>query len=180
MTRIVEFLGRVQQLVENLAVVLASVALLLMGGIITASVLGRQLFFRPIPDDLLMVGLLMVPVIALPLAYIERYRGHISVTITTDWMGTRVLGLLRAFGSICMGVFFGGIAWMIALRVPQDFARGTYHDGVFQIPAWPMKIVFAIGIAIFILRLCVSVAQGLITFATGRAPETPVYRHGEE
>ena len=180
MTRIVDFLGRVQKLVENLAVVLASVALLLMGGIITASVLGRQLFLRPIPDDLLMVGLLMVPVIALPLAYIERYRGHISVTITTDWMGKRVLGLLRAFGALCMGVFFGGIAWMIVLRVPQDIARGTFHDGVFQIPAWPMKIVFGLGIAIFILRLCISVAQGLTTFVTGREIAGPVYRHGED
>lgn len=180
MTRLADLLERVLQLAENLAVVLASLALLAMGGIITASVLGRQLFLRPIPDDLLMVGLLMVPVIALPLAYIERYRGHISVTITTDWMGKRVLGLLRTLGALCMGVFFGGIAWMIVLRVPQDIARGTFHDGVFQIPAWPMKIVFAAGIAIFILRLCVSAVQGLITFATGQTPETPVYRHGDE
>lgn len=180
MTRITQLLERVLQLVENLAVALACLALLVMGGIITGSVLGRQLFLRPIPDDLLMVGLLMVPVIALPLAYIERYRGHISVTITTDWMGTRVLGLLRSLGAVCMGVFFGGIAWMIVQRVPQDIARGTYHDGVFQIPAWPMKIVFAIGIAVFMLRLSISFIHGLVTFATGREPVTPVYRHGEE
>lgn len=180
MTQITAILERALQLIENLAVALACLALLLMGGIITASVLGRQLFLRPIPDDLLMVGLLMVPVIALPLAYIERYRGHISVTITTDWMGTRILGLLRSLGAVCMAVFFGGIAWMIVQRVPQDIARGTFHDGVFQIPAWPMKIVFAIGIAVFLVRLCISFTQGLVTFVTGREPTTPVYRHGEE
>lgn len=180
MIRIAHILQRLLSVAENLAMGLAGLALLLMGGIVTASVLGRQFFLRPIPDDLLMVGLLMVPVIALPLAYVERYRGHITVTITTDWMGTRALGLLRVLGALCMGVFFGAMGWMIATQVPRELARGTFYDGVLGVPTWPMKAVFGLGIALFLLRLVVSVIEGLHVFLTGRDIPPPVYRRAED
>ena len=39
--------------------------------IVTGSVIGRSAFNYPLPDDLLIVGLLMVVVITFPLAYIR-------------------------------------------------------------------------------------------------------------
>ena len=160
-------LNRIQTALEDAALVLAGGVLLAMGLIIVASILGKVLFLRPIPDDLLMVGLLNVAVIALPLAYVERMRGHITVTVTTDWMGPRALGALRAFGSLAMAVFFGGIGFMIARRMPDEIAKGAYYDGVLQIPTWPMKLIFGAAILLFVARLCVSIVQGLHTALTG-------------
>ncbi|GAB5469064.1 MAG: hypothetical protein Kilf2KO_20940 [Rhodospirillales bacterium] len=155
---------------ERLALIVAGLALLTMGGIITASVIGRQAFNAPIPDDLIMVGLLMVCVIALPFAFIESQRGHIAVTVTTDWMPPRAQGLLRAFGSLIMAIFFGAIGYMVAQRLPREIDQGTYYDGTLEILTWPMKIVFAAGIALFVLRLLVSIVEGLRTFFTGQPP----------
>ncbi len=155
-------------LLERLAVIVAGIALLIMGGIVTASVLGRQLFNEPIPDDLIMVGLLMVCVIALPLAYIESRRGHIEVTVTTNWLPPRGLGLLRAFGSLIMLLFFGAIGFMVAQRLPREISQGTYYDGRLEILTWPMKVVFAVGISLFVIRLAVSIIAGLHTFVTGK------------
>ena len=67
--------------IENAAMWLACAALFLMGAIVTASVIGRVAFNLPVPDDLIMVGLLMVCVIVLPLAFVERADGHIAVTV---------------------------------------------------------------------------------------------------
>lgn len=152
---------------EKVALAGAGAILLLMGGIMTASVLGKELFLRPIPDDLLMIGLLNVGVIALPLAYVECSRGHIAVTITTDWMGVRVLGALRAFGALAMGVFFGSIGYMVSIRMPTEIARGAYYDGILQIPTWPMKAVFGFGILLLVLRLIASIVGGIHTAITG-------------
>lgn len=163
----------VQQWLENAAVVIASLLLLTMGGIITASVLGRQLFLKPIPDDLRMVGLLTVGVIALPLAFVERHQGHIAVSVTTDWMSTRAKGVLRAFGALAMAVFFSGVGYMVTSRLPREIARGTYYDGPLQIPTWPMKVVFAAAVVLLVLRLCISIWQGLATAVTGVAPDAP-------
>ena len=158
---------RILSALEHVALAVASVILLLMGGIMTASVLGKLLFVMPIPDDLLMVGLLNVAVIALPLAYVESTRGHISVTITTDWLGARALGGLRAFGALAMAVFFGGIGYMVLLRMPAEFSRGAYYDGVLQIPTWPMKALFGFSILLLVLRLLSSIVGGIRTAITG-------------
>ncbi len=166
-------LRRVQSLVENAAMILAGLVLLTMGLIIVASILGKVLFLRPIPDDLLMVGLLNVAVIVLPLAYVERHRGHITVTVTTDWMGTRALGALRMLGAFAMAVFFGGIGFMVARRMPDEIAKGAYYDGVLQIPTWPMKAVFGAAILLFVARLILSMIDGLRTFRTGRDDTGP-------
>lgn len=169
---------RLLALLEGAAVAVAGLSLLAMGGIVTASVIGRQAFLSPIPDDLVMIGLLMVCVIALPLAFIERHRGHIAVTVTTDWLGVRAQGALRALGALAMGVFFGGIGVMVSLKLPREISENTYYDGVLEIPTWPMKIVFALGIALFLIRLAVSFAGGIRTAITGEAPPPVADRHG--
>lgn len=166
-------LRKTQALIEDAALILAGFVLLTMGAIVVVSILGKHLFLRPIPDDLLMVGLLNVAVIALPLAYVERMRGHIAVTVTTDWMGTRAKGVLRAFGSFAMAIFFGGIGFMIVRRMPDEIAKNAYYDGVLQIPTWPMKAVYGIAITLFFLRLLVSIAQGIHTAITGQDDDLP-------
>jgi TRAP-type C4-dicarboxylate transport system permease small subunit len=152
---------------ETAALSLAGLVLLVMGLIIVSSILGKTLFSRPIPDDLLMVGLLNVAVITLPLAYVERQRGHIAVTITTDWLGIRAKGALRAFGALAMAVFFGGIGFMVARRMPDEITRGAYYDGSLQIPTWPMKAVFGAAVLLFVARLVLSVIEGIQTAVTG-------------
>lgn len=168
-------LRKVQTALENVALAGAGLLLLLMGLIIVASILGKHLFLAPIPDDLLMVGLLNVAVIVLPLAFVERMRGHINVTITTDWLGLRAIGALRALGSLAMAVFFGGIGFMIVQRMPEELSRGAYYDGLLQIPTWPMKALFGAAILLFVVRLVFSIADGLHTACTGEdnAPPSP-------
>lgn len=173
MTSVGTSVRKAQSLLENLAMILAGIVLLTMGLIIVFSILGKVLFLRPIPDDLLMVGLLNVAVIVLPLAYVERMRGHITVTVTTDWLGTRALGALRVLGALAMGVFFGGIGFMVARRMPDEIAKGAYYDGVLQIPTWPMKIVFGAAILLFVARLVLSIIDGLHTAITGQDGTTP-------
>lgn len=172
-------LRRLQTVIETSALILAGLVLLSMGLIIVASIMGKVLFLRPIPDDLLMVGLLNVAVIVLPLAYVESQRGHIAVTVTTDWMGPRAQGALRAFGALAMAVFFGGIGVMVARRMPGEIARGAYYDGVLQIPTWPMKAVFGAAILLFVARLLVSIAEGIHTARTGE-DSPPASVHSEE
>lgn len=157
---------------EGAAVVIASLLLLTMSVIITASVLGRQFFLKPIPDELRMVGLLTVGVIALPLAFVERQQGHIAVSVTTDWLGVRAKGALRAFGAFAMAVFFSGVGYMVSSRLPREIARGTYYDGPLQLPTWPMKVVFAFAVILLVCRLCVSIGQGISTAISGIEPGT--------
>lgn len=152
---------RIVEFVENLALWIACAALFAMGLIVTGSVIGRGWFNHPIPDDLLLIGLLMVCVIVLPLAYVERNNGHIAVTVIANRLPLRVQALMTAFGNLLFALFLGTMGIMIAKKVPSEIAQNLYYDGQLDVPTWPMKIIFAFGVAAFLLRLAINTMQNL-------------------
>lgn len=156
-------LVRALNLVEQLALWAACAALLVMGALVTGSVIGRTLFNAPIPDDLLMIGLLMVCVIVLPLGFVERGNGHIVVTVIADHLPGPIQKLLTVFGRLVFAAFLGTMGFVIAKKVPSEFSQGLYYDGQLEVPTWPMKAVFAFGIAVFLIRLAINVVQDIRT-----------------
>ena len=144
-------------IVEKLSVGVANLALTLMMLIVTGSVIGRTALNYPIPDDLLLVGLLMVLVIAFPLAHIQRVNGHIAVTIISDLLPFRWRQLQIIIGNILFGLFLGVMGFVIFSKVPRELAQDLYYDGQLEIRTWPMKTMFAIGIGLFVLQICISI-----------------------
>ena len=138
---------------------MAGLCLLAMAGIVTLSMIGREFFLLPIPDDLLLVGLLMVGVIALPAAVVERADGHIAVTVTTQWCGPEWRKGFDIFGKVLMLLFFGSISYAVALSLPYEFSSGAYLDGELEIPTWPAKTVFCLGFSVFSLELILSIRR---------------------
>ncbi|MFC3612133.1 TRAP transporter small permease [Lutimaribacter marinistellae] len=153
--------SRLLRLVEDLTLYLACLALLVMGALVTGSAIGRGAFNAPIPDDLLMIGLLMVCVIILPLGYVERHDGHIAVTIISDRLPQGVQTAQKIVGRIIFGAFLGTMGFVIAKKVPQEFAQGLYYDGRLEVPTWPMKVVFAVGVVVFLIRLVANTVADL-------------------
>ncbi len=166
--------------VEEVAMWTAGFSLLVMGAVVTTSVIGRVLFNMPVPDDLIMAGLLMVCTIILPLAFIEASDGHIAVTIIADHLPLRVQAVLRMVGALLFAAFFGTIGFMIATKVPGEFVEELYYDGQLEIPTWPMKAVFAFGIAVLVVRLTFTFARFGRVVLHGKTPDpaTP-HRTGE-
>lgn len=152
---------RIVEFIENLALWIACAALFAMGLIVTGSVVGRGWFNHPIPDDLLLIGLLMVCVIVLPLAFVERSNGHISVTVIANRLPLRAQALMTAFGNLLFALFLGTMGFMIAKKIPSEIAQNLYYDGQLDVPTWPMKVVFAFGVATFLLRLVINTRQNL-------------------
>ncbi len=159
--------------IEGAAMWLACAALLAMGAIVTTSVIGRVAFNMPVPDDLIMVGLLMVCVIVLPLAYVERTDGHIAVTVIADLLPVRVQYGLRVLGTILFAAFFGTMGYMLALKVPAEYTENLYYDGQLYIPTWPMKAMFVFGVAVLTARCLVSLGKNVQAVISGRAPDLP-------
>lgn len=150
----------------------AAGAVLIMVAITTVSVAGRELAGAPIPDDVIFLGLLMVAVIALPLAFVHRRDGHISVTITTNWLPPRALALLRLTGNAIGLVFFSLVWWGVVKEVGPDYANGAVYDGVFELPSWPMKAVFSIAVLIFLVRIVFSIVQCALDLRAGTRRST--------
>lgn len=163
-------IDRLVDLIERATMWAAAGAVLLMMLISAVSVAGRELFGSPIPDDVILQGLLMVATIALPLAYIHRRDGHISVTITTDWLPPRAIAALRMLGAVLGFVFFGIVGLAVLREVGPDYTNGAVYDGILELPTWPMKAIFVFGLAAFLLRILLSFLVSAIDLARGRAP----------
>ncbi len=161
-------MARLLGLVDRLLLAVAAVAALLMMSIATVSSLGRYLLDAPIPDDLVMNENLMVFVVFLPLGYVQWQKGHVQVTLFTDWLPVQAREAIELFAlALTLAVVV-----LLAAASFSDFLTawrvGAYSDGLLKLPEWPGRAVVAAGLAVFALRvlmdLAVAVRQG------GRAP----------
>ena len=148
---------------DQAALLVSMAALALLGLLVVFSILGRALFRMPIPDDVLLAELLMVPIVALPLAPAQWRDDHITITLFTDALPPHWIRRLRAFGNLIGLVFFLLLSWAVGATLAEDFSGGHYHSGLLRVPVWPMKLVFFLALTGFSLRLLADLAGSLRT-----------------
>lgn len=147
--------------VDRILVAISVAALILMTGVTVVSVLGRYLLSMPIPDDLVMSEMLMVCVVFLPLATVQKNREHVFVTIFTDLLPERYQAYCEMMGMIIGLIFFGILSAATFSDFKAAWDVGAYIDGQLDLPEWPARFVVFFGVLIFTLRLLFDVVQGL-------------------
>lgn len=151
---------------ERWLTVLAMLAVALLCAIVTTSVLSRWLYGALIPDDVLLVRELMVAVILLPLAAVTAARGHISVTVFTDWAGTRSQHALSLLGHVIGLLFVGALLWAGGRLLAGAWASGEYYDGDLYIPLWLGYAVYVVGLAAFLARIAIMCGRDIARLAS--------------
>ena len=156
--------------VERVFLGLSMVGIAALAILVTASVAGRALFGVSVPDDVVLIQETMVVVIILPLAFVAAERGHIAVTLFTDWLPRRGRMALNALGSAIGFVLFGVLALAGWDGLAYAVSEGSYYDGEFFLPEWPGKAAYFAGLAVFALRLAVLLIADIVAIAKG-APD---------
>jgi TRAP-type C4-dicarboxylate transport system permease small subunit len=150
---------RILHVLETAAIGLAMLAIAGAALLIFVSVLGRTFLGTSIPDDVILAENLMPGIVALPLAYVAARRGHIEVEVFTNFLPQRGRMALRLFGSLLGLVLFGMIAWSAFNVTLSDFERGRFYEGLLQLPQWPAKALFVLGLTLLSLRLALNAIQ---------------------
>ena len=159
---------------HGLAVV-GGCAVLVMMLHVSADVLSKYLLNRPIVGTLEIVShYYMVAAIFLPLAAIERGRGHIFVELFTIRLGRQTTFALDAFASLLSALFVGAIAWMSTIEAIRRTKSGEMVDAVYyQIIVWPTRWMVPVGTALFAL-VCLHNASRFLRGALGNEEEVAV------
>ncbi|TMM51262.1 TRAP transporter small permease [Sulfitobacter sabulilitoris] len=152
---------------ERILLGLGAIAVILLGIVITANVTARAVFGTAVPDSVTMVRELMVAAILLPLAAATAARAHVCVAFISDRFGPR----LRS-GLIVLGSFMGLIAlapliyagWREFIDVVES---GSFFYGDLNLPKWPGRLLFVIGIVACWLRLAELVVRDTRTILRG-------------
>lgn len=149
---------------------LSSVAALCVVGlcvVITSTVLTRGLLGWSIPDDVTIVRELMIGAIVLPLAYVTSNRSHIAVEVLYSRLGYRTRLGLMAFGTTFGFVTLLPLLYASWGELLYAYESETYFFGDLELPEWPGKLAFFVGLFFFILRLSLLMASDLRAAWTG-------------
>src|SRR5690606_17285291 len=114
---------------ERFLVLLSGIAIMVMLGITTVSVIGRYFLNAPIPDDVTMNEFLMVFVIFLPLAYVQFKREHIMVTLFSDMMSPKGVAFIDVIAHLLGLIFYGLMAASAYFYFEDSWIRGSFIEG---------------------------------------------------
>jgi len=133
--------------------VVAGVTVLAMMVHVTADVLTKYLLNMPIVGTLEIVShYYMVAAIFLPLAAVERRRGHLFVELFTAKLGPRAILALDALGCLLGVVLAGSITWMSTVEALRRTRSGEIIDAVYYtIPIWPTRWLVPLGAGLLAL-----------------------------
>ena len=165
--------------VEKLLLDLAVFAVIGLGVLITASVLLRATVNSGIPDTIVIVRELMVVAIVLPLAVATLDRAHIVVEFLSNKLPPRAQDWLIVWGGV-FGLFalspliYAG--WREAVHTIES---GSFFFGQLNLPKWPGRVVFLIGVSFCWLRLLLMVIGDIRTIRAGGSVVAPEHEHEE-
>ncbi|MBW4707143.1 TRAP transporter small permease [Roseobacter sp. YSTF-M11] len=142
-----------QSKLEQVLLALGAIAVLLLGGVITANVIARAAFGSAVPDSVTIVRELMVAAILLPLAATTAARAHVCVDFISDRFGARLRSWLIVLGSLMGMIALAALIWAGARDLGKVWTSGSFFYGDLNLPKWPGRLIFVIGIGACWLRL---------------------------
>lgn len=143
------FLGGVELVLLYFAVT----CILALGCIVLSSVTLRELGFSGVPDEVVIVGELMIGGLILPLAYVAADKGFIAVEVFTNRFGPRVQIGLNLLSAVVGLIAVSPIFYSSYLSMVEAIEYGSYFFGLLELPTWPGQVMFFIGYTVFFIRL---------------------------
>lgn len=127
---------------ENVFLLVAVVCILGLCAVIASSVLLRTFSSSGIPDEIVIVGEMMIGALILPLAFVAADRGFISVEIFTQKLGPKFQQALNVLTAIAGLIAVAPITYAAYLSVVDAFESGAYFFGLLELPKWPGHTLF--------------------------------------
>lgn len=116
----------------------------------------------------------MVPVAFLPLAFVEKIDGHISVELVSQHLSQRWQQVLIAAASLLSAVYFAAFAWGTGIDAWSKYKIGEVALGDVEVIVWPTRFLLPLGcglIALFLVYKAICLLRGDATLLE-KAPNT--------
>ena len=110
---------------------------------------------------------LMVAVVYLGLAYTQKKREHVSLSLLTDALPVRWGMTLRLAGQFIIIALVGWIIWRTGIAAWRSFTINEVRFGLLQIPMWPARAAIPIGFIAFLLQSLLDIPERLCAVKTG-------------
>ena len=149
--------------VEDLANLLAAIAIFLLMVLGVAQIVMRSIFNTPIEGYIDLVELSMASMAFLGAAYCQRLGAHIRMELLVGRLSGRALWGAEIIATVVAMVIVGVLVWYGAGHFWRAYTLGdTTIDAEF--PVWPSKLLVPIAFSIWWLRLLVQMMGSIRLF----------------
>lgn len=132
---------------------------------IIADVFLRYFFNSPLPATIEIVSYWWMILVIFPgIAFTQRRKEHVDVTLLTDLMpdthriGIRLLSRVLTMITVAALAYYG---WLAAL---EQWHRGEIAMGSITILIWPMRFMVPLGMGLFLLQLLIDFYRDIQDF----------------
>ena len=128
---------------------------------ITADVIGRYLFNRPVPNSLAVSETLMVFLSFLGLAYVQANKKNIRLDFLADRFGVLGSAILEVFSTFLALAVIGLFIWASSTWVWESWVIKDSMQGSFLIPFYYSKTAMFVGLIFLFIQLVIDFAKGI-------------------
>ena len=138
--------------VINGAALISAILVLVLMILVTADIIGRYVFSKPVPMTYEIGSFLMVFIVFLGIGYTQRMKAHIRVEFFTLRLPPRIkagldlLALTLGF-ILYVAIFYQGMKWSYT-----SFQVGDYVAGLVNLPRWPSQFAIPLGALLLSLQ----------------------------
>jgi len=169
----IERLEKLYAKVELALILIAGLIVMLMMIMVTADVLMRNLFNRPIEGVYELVTLLFVSAVFMGLSFVQFAKENVKIDAPTEKLPIAVKEILEWFGYLIGAVIAFIIFWKSGQEAYRSFVTQDYTYGSAKLLNWPSKTVAALGMLFLGIRLLLDMALTASKWMTRKSrPET--------
>lgn len=151
---------RLAQPVEDLANLLAAIAIFVLMLLGTAQIILRSVFNSPIAGYIDLVELSMAGMAFLGVAYCQRLGSHIRMEIMVGRLRGRWLWGFEVFGTLVALFIVGVLMWYGWGHFMRAYMLGDSTIDA-EYPVWPSKLLVPIAFALWFIRLTIQLIGSL-------------------
>lgn len=140
-------ISRIRDAALSALAVIGAVAILALMLHIMADVVLRNAINQPVPATYeIVTNYYMVALAFIPLAWLERSGGMVSVEVIDSFLSPRALRLSDRLVALISTMIYGALAWVTFAASLKTFASGTFVLAQsIPIPTWPAYFLPPVG-----------------------------------
>ncbi len=167
-------MAQVERLVDHLTralLVLAAILAFLLCFLVTADVIGRVAFNRPVKGTTEIVSLTIVIVCYLQAGFAIRSGGMLRVDMFVNRGGPRTQAVFAAISALAGLLFFGLICWASFEVAAHAWTSNEFEgEGALRVPVWPARFVLILGTFIAALSYLLLLLRAGMNIVRGTPP----------
>jgi TRAP-type C4-dicarboxylate transport system permease small subunit len=143
--------------VEDALVIIAGFVVMALMVVVTADVISRSLFNRPLPNSYEYMELGMVFTVYLGAAKVQREKGHVAIDMVIKHLPPRGVALVELAGCLIGLALMAAIGWWGAIAAWDSYQTSEYTGSVARIPIFPARLALVVGVIVLCLRLLIDI-----------------------